>query len=131
MAKAPDKPALVVANPAATDIPPPRTLGPHGLALWNRVQSEYRIDDAGGMELLMQICTAADRVEALAERIRGEGEIVHTRNGPRAHPALREELSGRAFICRQLRRLGILDEPIKPMGRPPTGGIGWRGPNAY
>ena len=61
------------------------------------MQTEYRIDDAGGIELLAQACAAADRVEALAERINVDGEVVHTRAGPKAHPALRDELAGRAI----------------------------------
>ena len=34
----------------------PRPLGSHGTGLWNRVQSEYRIDDCGGIELLAEAC---------------------------------------------------------------------------
>lgn len=90
------------------------------------MQTEYRIDDAGGIELLAQACAAADRVEALAERINVDGEVVHTRAGPKAHPALRDELAGRAFICRTLERLGLNLETIKPIGRPPRDS-GWRG----
>ena len=53
---------------------PPRTLGAHGLELWERVQSEYAIEDAGGIEVLAQACLALDRAEALAARINAEGE---------------------------------------------------------
>jgi hypothetical protein len=97
------------------------------MALWRSVQHAYRIDDAGGTELLAQACAAADRVEALAERISADGEVVSTRAGPKAHPALRDELAGRAFIVRTLERLGLNVETIKPIGRPSKG---WRGPDA-
>jgi hypothetical protein len=45
MAKNPTLP-----NPAATAFQPPRTLGDPGLSLWNRIMSEYRIEDCGGLE---------------------------------------------------------------------------------
>ena len=86
MAKNAEKPPLTMVDPAATGVPPPRKLGHHGLSLWNSVQNAYRIDDAGGIELLAQCCAAQDRVEALAERINADGEVVHSRTGPKAHP---------------------------------------------
>jgi hypothetical protein len=103
---------------------PPRKLGAAGESLWFRVQSEYRIDDIGGVELLMQICLAQDRAEDLAAIIDADGARVMTKAGPKAHPCLRDELAARAFICRQLQRLGITDEVIKPVGTPPRP-LGW------
>ena len=102
MPKGADNPAVTLVAPTATGVSPPRKLGQHGLSLWNSVQSAYRIDDAGGVELLAQACAAQDRVEALAEAINRDGEVVQTRAGPKAHPALRDELAGRAFIVRTL-----------------------------
>jgi hypothetical protein len=89
------------------------------------VQAAYRIDDRGGIEILAQICASQDRVEALAVRISEDGEVIHTRNGPRAHPALRDELGLRSFIVRSLERLGLNIETVKPIGRP-SAGVGWR-----
>jgi hypothetical protein len=126
MASNADKSPLTVVDQAASTLSPPRKLGEHGLSLWNAVQSAYRIDDVGGIELLAQCCAAQDRVEALAERISADGEVIHTRNGPKAHPALRDELAGRAFIVRTLERLGLNVETIKPLGRPPRA-FGWKG----
>ena len=119
MAHNPQKPPLTLIDPAATSILPPRPLGEHGRALWNAVYREYRIDDIGGVELLAQACAAADRVEGLKAAIDRDGEVVHTRNGPKAHPALRDELAGRAFIVKTLERLGLNLETIRPVGRPP------------
>jgi hypothetical protein len=88
--------------------------------------SEYHIEDAGGRELLAQACAAVDRIEALAERITADGEVIDTPSGPKPHPCLRDELALRSFVCRTLERLGFLNvEAIKPMGRPP--GLGRRG----
>jgi hypothetical protein len=121
MAKDLGKSPLTLVDPGASGMSPPRKLGASGLSLWNAVQDAYRIDDVGGIELLAQACEASDRVAALSERINADGEVVHTRNGPRAHPALRDELAGRSFIVRTLERLGLNLEAIKPVGRP------WRG----
>lgn len=41
-------------NPAITPSQPPRTLGDPGLSLWNRIMSEYRMEDCGGLEMLAQ-----------------------------------------------------------------------------
>jgi hypothetical protein len=98
MVKGPDKPTLAVINPASSGIEPPRKLGEHGMALWAAVQSEYRIDDVGGIELLAQACAAVDRIEALAEAIDRDGETLRTKTGVKAHPALRDELA-RPGLC--------------------------------
>jgi hypothetical protein len=119
----PRKPPLTLVGPGSTAPPPPRTLGPHGLALWNRVQAEYRILDCGGIELLCLACQALDRAESLSEAITADGEST----GIRAHPALRDELANRAFITRALAKLGIASEPIKSLGRPGSG-LGWMPP---
>jgi hypothetical protein len=47
--------------PGSTGLPPPRKLGEHGQALWDAITAEYRIEDAGGVEILTQACLAACR----------------------------------------------------------------------
>ena len=104
---------------------PPRTLAEHGGSLWNRVMTEYQIEDVAGRELLALACQQLDRAEALKAQIDVEGEIIQTRNGPKEHPALRHELAGRAFVAKTLLRLGLNVEPLHQRpGRPPTG-TGW------
>jgi hypothetical protein len=115
---------LTVVEPGAIGIVPPRKLGKAGATLWAAVQKEYGITDIGGTELLAQICGATDRLEAIAESISTEGELIVTRSGMRANPLIREETQLRAFVCRTLQKLGITQEPIKPIGRPP-GSPGW------
>jgi hypothetical protein len=119
VAKNSGKPSLTVVNPPSTVASPPRKLGDHGTSLWNAVMAEYHITDRGGVELLAQACAAVDRVEALAERIAADGEVIDTDKGPKPHPALRDELAGRSFVCRTLERLGLNLEAVKPMGHPP------------
>jgi hypothetical protein len=84
MAKSAANRPLTVIDPAPTGSEPPRKPGQYGLSLWQSVQSAYRIDDAGGVALLMEACATRDRVEALAEAINRDGEVVQTRNGPKA-----------------------------------------------
>ena len=114
-------------NPAATTPQPPRSLGDQGLSLWNRITSEYRIEDCGGIELLAQACQALDRAETLRSEIERDGEVLRLGNTVKDHPALKHELANRAFVVRTLVRLGLNFEPAKPsVGRPGYGGIGWR-----
>src|SRR5262249_33063160 len=87
-------------DPSSTTTSPPCKLGVPGLSLWDAIMTEYHIEDRGGVELLMQACEAADRVASLSERISADGEVIQGRNGPRTHPALKDELAGRSFICR-------------------------------
>jgi len=126
MAKCPEKPPFPIVSGDTAEPSPPRPLGPHGRQLWHRVQSEYRITDCGGVELLSQACAAEDTAESLAEAIARDGHVVHSRTGvPRTHPAVKDELACRAFVVRTLERLGLNVEAVKPPGRPPGGGLGW------
>jgi hypothetical protein len=122
MAKTTKQPKLTVVSPDATGVHPPRDLGRHGMALWQSITAEYDVSDAGGVEMLAQACQAADRVEALAEQISRDGEIVHTRTGPKSHPGLKDEVQLRAFIVRTIKALGLNFEPLRSgPGRPPGG----------
>ena len=111
-------PFTIVGKGAESPPNPPQKLGEAGESLWFRVQSEFRIVDVGGQELLLQACLAADRVAELAAIIDADGARVMTKAGPKDHPCLKHELAARAFICRTLQRLGITDEVIKPVGHP-------------
>jgi hypothetical protein len=115
-----EKPHLSIVGPTATDVAPPPTLGPTGRQLWASVHAEIVLADAGGLALLEQICTAADRAAGLAEAVQRDGATLRGRSGNvRVHPAIAGELSLRQFISRGLGRLGLLDDPIKSVGRPP------------
>src|SRR5262245_47917428 len=92
MAKKPAKSPLRLVPPTGTtDDAPPRTLGNHGMNLWNRITSEYEITDAGGRELLTLACQQLDRAEALKAQIDAEGEIVQSRHPPRLAPRVTGE----------------------------------------
>ena len=119
------KPTLTVVNPDTTGLSPPRKLGPAGAKLWAAIQSDYGIDDPGGITVLTLICEAQDRLESLGEAIARDGPTYLCRGVPKAHPALRDELATRAFIVKSLERLGINVEAVKPMGRP-NQPVGWQ-----
>lgn len=113
------KPILKIVKPStSTTTRPPRKLGAFGLALWDAVMDEYRIEDRGGIEILCQVCSALDRAEEMAEQIDRDGCTILVRGVPREHPLLKSELGCRAFVTRNLQRLGLNVEAIKPVGRP-------------
>lgn len=124
MVKTPEKPQFSIVSSETTGIPPPRPLGEHGARLWGAIQAEYGIRDRGGIELLAQACGALDVVEALGAAIAADGAIVYGRAGPKAHPAVKDQIAARAFVVRTLEKLGVTTEPIKSPGRPPQP-LGW------
>jgi hypothetical protein len=122
------KPPLTLVGPGSTAPAPPRPLGAAGSALWQRVQAEYLIRDAGGIEILCLAAQALDRAESLSAAIAEDGHTIRTRTGVRAHPALRDEIANRALVARLLGKLGITTEPVKSPGRP-AAGFGWMPPS--
>src|SRR5215471_16699311 len=102
----------------------PPGLGEAGQQLWQSVQSQYRVDDAGGVELLKQACLASDRVARLKKLIDADGERVKSADGSyRSNPLLRDEVALRALIARLLVQLGLNHEPKqhgpgRPAARP-------------
>jgi hypothetical protein len=118
--KKPDPPRLTLVDPGTTGPQPSRPLGEHGRALWKRVTTEYDFSDAAGSEMLLQLCAALDRAEALSSCIADEGEIVRTARGVKVHPGIKEELAARSFVVRTLQKLGLNFEPLRAgPGRPP------------
>jgi len=127
MAKTPEKPSLSLVSSETTRIAPPRPLGPSGTALWGAIQREYGIADRGGIELLAQACGAVDLIEALGEAIAQDGPVIRSRAGPKSHPAIKDQISARAFVVRTLEKLGVTTEVVKTPGRPPHA-FGWTPP---
>ena len=112
MAK-PKKPSLTIVDPSTSNpLAPPGSLGEAGQKLWQSIQSEYRIDDAGGREMLMQVCAAADTVRQCDEVIAADGPTLRTRGGGlKEHPMWKVKLSAQGFIVRALARLNLDVEP--------------------
>jgi hypothetical protein len=104
-------------QPLASVLKPPERLGEVGRALWHELQSDYHIADIASLIVLGQACMALDRAEALGRRIDLDGEVIDTPSGPKPHPALAAEQQARALGCRLLRTLGLVFEPLLPVGR--------------
>jgi hypothetical protein len=114
--KKPSKPTLKLVSASTTQLP--RKFGEHGRALYDAIMSEYDISESGCVEVLLQICSTRDRQQELNAQIERDGVVIMTKTGMREHPALKHELACRAFITRNLQRLGLNLEVVKPVGRP-------------
>lgn len=121
----PKKPRIKLVASNATTSKPASKFKAAGQSLWDLITAEFDISDAGGVALLEQICHAQDRVVQLGELIAEDGAVIYVKNVPRSHPALRDEIANRAFITRNLQRLGVNVEAVKSVGRPGNGG--WSG----
>ena len=121
--------SLVGSTQTDANIPPaPADLNEHGATLWRKIMARHHVDDVAGQTMLHLICMAADRADDCARAIDRDGAVVRTQGGSiKQHPLLRHELNERAFVVRGLHRLGLDSEPLKPIGRPLSGGVGWRG----
>ena len=99
---------LQVVGDAPPAAKPPRKLGRHGENLWRTIMTEYRIEDAGGIDMLLSACQQLDRAESCREIIDKDGEIIRNKKiGAREHPLLKHELAPRSFVVRTLQRLGL------------------------
>jgi hypothetical protein len=87
---------------------PPKDLGRAGKELWRRLMAEYRLDDAGGQELLRIAAQAADRAESCRQAIAREGAVIVDRLGTRRpHPLLPAERQARHQVLQALRTLNL------------------------
>ena len=105
---------------------PPASLGPAGRQLWKAIVGERDLKGAANLTILQQAATALDCAEQYAAIIAQDGPVIQTKSGARDHPLIRHQISARALCCRLLARLGIVDTPKRPVGRPPVGGPGIR-----
>jgi hypothetical protein len=107
-------PSMITPSPPVTPPPPPRELSGPGRDVWDRITREFHIDDCAAQEVLQQVCEAVNRLEAIAARVRTDGEVISDgKGGYRSHPSLRDEILNRGFICKTLRNLGVLNGPRK------------------
>jgi hypothetical protein len=80
-----------------------------------RSRASIDSDSAEGLEILLQICSAAE----YAAIIDKQGPMINTKHGPREHPLVWHELAARSFVVRSLSKLSP-----QRVGRPGYGGIG-------
>lgn len=104
----------------------PKHLSDEGAEFWSSVISEFSIQDAAGLALLLTACEALDRMSAARRVIEAEGEIVKDRYGQsKVHPACQLERDSRNGFLAAMRALSLDIGPTLPVGRPPQP-IGWR-----
>lgn len=97
---------------------PPRNLDKAGRSLWDRIMSDYQIEDSGGLEMLGQACAALDRAEECRSLVASEGILIKVKGGLRENPAAKIELANRAFVVRTLGHLGLEIEATNQDDRP-------------
>lgn len=96
----------------ARRVTPPPELGPSGSQLWRSclARDAALTDDANPMRhVLLDACRIADMLDALAEVLDRDGLLIDGRDGPRAHPAMRETRNGQALLARLLTTLRMPD----------------------
>ena len=88
--------------------------------LWQAIHGDYVIEDSGGLEMLLRICSAADALTEYDLEIDRDGPAVRTQAGLREHPLLKHRLATQSFIVRSLHQLGLDIAPTRSVvGRPP------------
>jgi hypothetical protein len=97
-------------------IPAPSHLEEPERELFRSIVNEFRIDDAGSIELLVTACEAHQRCRLAREQIDKAGMIITDRFGMRPHPLLKTEASARAAYLASLRALNL---------EPPQAGKKW------
>ncbi len=122
-----DKPPLTLVGPEVTGLQPPFALGKFGRSLWDRIQAEYDVSDAAGVEMLAQACAGADLAERLNEEVERDAAVVRSRGAVRTHPAVKNMIAARAFVVRTLVKLGLNFEPVRVSPGRPGGAFGWMG----
>jgi hypothetical protein len=92
---------LALGEDAAINLPqPPRKLDHAGEALWQRVLSEFPIEDAASLETLCLAAQALDRAEAIAVTVEKDGLAYRTKSALQANPLLPAiwQKHGKAFM---------------------------------
>jgi phage terminase small subunit len=99
---------------------PPKSLDAAGRELWQELQAEYDISDAGGLRLLRTACECRDLDVAAMAIARSEGLCQTDKYGQkRPHPMLSVARDARAQMLTALKALNLSVEPIQDgPGRP-------------
>jgi P27 family predicted phage terminase small subunit len=101
---------------------PPKALSPAAKRWWRDIQSEFSIDDPGGLLILTTAAEAYDRMKGAQELIEREGLIARDRFGqPKAHPGVVIERDARGQMAALLRDLHLDLEPLKARPGRPSG----------
>lgn len=94
-------------------IEPPSTLSNERQALWNRLQSDYNIQETGALLLLTELCAIKDRLCEARAVISSEGMFrQNSRKETVEHPALAVErqMLSQLFRCAKLLGISEIDQ---------------------
>lgn len=109
------KPKIVQLRSAA-----PEHLSPEARDWWQRITTEYQLDDDAGRLLLQTALEAFDRMRECQTAIEQDGMIVRgSTRQPRSHPLLTVERDARSQMLSALKSLNLDLEPLRDRpGRP-------------
>jgi P27 family predicted phage terminase small subunit len=100
--------------------PAPSHLSPEAKEWWDRLVSEYMIDDACGLLLLQSAMEAHDSLRQAEAAIAKHGiTYVDRFQQVKSHPCASIVRDSRAQMVACLRALNLDIEPPKAVGRPP------------
>lgn len=102
------------------DFPPPKTLCREARGWWTRLQSEYGIEDEGGLLILQAALEAFSRLREIQKILAADGLIMTDKNGQKKlHPLVSSERDTRAAFLAGLKQLNLDVEPLRDgPGRP-------------
>lgn len=93
------------------NLKPPRHLRVAAKRMWQRLLSDYQIDDSAGLSLLEAACASYQRAEDARKIVRREGLTVLDRfNQKKTHPACSVERDARSQMISALRALKLSPE---------------------
>ena len=99
----------------------PKHLSREAQEWWQKLTSEYQLDDEAARLLLQTSLEAFDRMRECQAAIERDGAVVKDRfDQTKSHPALNAERDSRSQMLAALKALNLDVEPLhdKP-GRPP------------
>jgi hypothetical protein len=99
---------------------PPKSLKKAGRNLWNSIQDQYGIDDAGGLAHLLTACRSEDDLERMRGTVARDGDTITDRFGQKREHPLLGAIRGLEAVKRQaLKSLNLDLEPLRDKpGRP-------------
>ena len=100
---------------------PPKGLSRSAQSWWSRLQSEFGIEDSGGLLVLLVAAESFDKVRQAESIVKTEGLTTTDRFGQsKPHPAVNIARDARAQMLAALKQLNLDLEPLRDgPGRPP------------
>lgn len=100
----------------------PKHLSRSAKAWWNRIVSEWSLDDASLLVLQVALESFDRMVEAQVRIKQDGGPIIQDRFGvAKSHPGITIEKDSRSAMLSAFKQLHLDLEPIQGIGRPPGG----------